>query len=117
MPIEVIIEKPPVKVYIAGPMSGLPEYNYPAFYAGEELLCKQGLNPQNPARNPEQENWQGYMKQAIAMMLQCEAVYFLPGWGRSPGALIEFGLAKNIGMTVFFPHEWCPEFPDPWRNV
>ena len=116
MPIEAVIEKPPMKVYIAGPMSGLPEYNYLAFYAGEEVLRRQGLNPQNPARNPEQKTWQAYMRQAITLMLQCEAVYFLPGWGTSSGALIEHDLAHTCGLGIVYPEDWCPEFPDPWGS-
>ena len=117
MPIEVIHEPPPARVYIAGPMSGLPEFNYPAFFAAEELLREWGLNPQNPARNPEQENWQGYMKLAIAMLMTCEAIYLLPGWERSPGALIEHDLARRCGLEVVYPHEWCPGFVDPWEGI
>ena len=38
-------------VYIAGPMTGLPDLNYPAFNAAEEALTAAGHAVLNPARN------------------------------------------------------------------
>ena len=38
-----------MKVYIAGPMSGIPEWNFPAFYQVEEALLALGLETVNPA--------------------------------------------------------------------
>jgi len=37
-------------IYIAGPMSGLPEFNYPAFFAAAEQLTAAGYDVLNPAR-------------------------------------------------------------------
>ena len=35
------------KVYVAGPMTGLPEFNYPAFFAAEEYLRSHGAKVMN----------------------------------------------------------------------
>ena len=42
----------PMRIYIAGPMTGLPDSNYPAFHAAEARLQALGHEPHNPARNP-----------------------------------------------------------------
>lgn len=39
-----------MKVYISGPMTGLPEFNYPAFFAAAEALEARGYETINPAR-------------------------------------------------------------------
>jgi len=41
-----------MRIYIAGPMTGLPEFNYPAFNAAAEYLRSLGHHVENPADNP-----------------------------------------------------------------
>jgi len=57
-----------MKIYIAGPMSGLPEFNYPAFHAADAELRALGHETLNPANNPECDSWEGYMRAAIAQV-------------------------------------------------
>lgn len=38
-------------LYIAGPMSGLPDHNYPAFHDAASVLTKAGYSILNPAEN------------------------------------------------------------------
>lgn len=99
----------PVKVYLAGPMTGLPDYNYPAFFQAAEFLRERGLLVENPAehaqRNP-QSFWEGYMRQALKVMLDCDELYLLPGWGKSNGANIEHNLALDLNMPIFYPDDW-----------
>lgn len=90
------------KVYIAGPMSGLPDYNYPAFNAEAARLRALGYEVFNPAENPkpEPETWQGYMRMAIAQLIQVDCVCMLPGWKSSRGARIEYGIAADLDLVV-----------------
>lgn len=88
------------RAYLSGPMSGLPEMNYPAFNAEAERLRELGFHVENPAENPEQSSWEDYMKAAIIQMLSCEVVVMLPGWSESRGALIERELALRLGLKV-----------------
>lgn len=43
------------RIYIAGPMSGLPEFNYPAFNRAAAVLRAQGHHVENPAENPARQ--------------------------------------------------------------
>lgn len=88
------------RIYLAGPMSGLPEMNYPAFNAEAARLRALGLMVENPAQNPKQDTWQDYMRAAIRQMMTCTHVALLPGYAASRGAMIESNLAIELGITV-----------------
>lgn len=91
---------PAKRIYLAGPMTGLPEYNYPAFHAEAARLRALGYHVENPAENPEQDSWEAYMRQAIRQMLTCDIVAFLFGWAESRGALLERYIAQQVGLAV-----------------
>lgn len=88
--------------YLAGPMTGLPDYNYPAFHAAAAKLRAMGHTVLNPAENPAPPcgTWQAYMRMALAQLVQCQSIVMLPGWGCSRGAMIERELALSLGMEV-----------------
>ncbi|HEX7866576.1 MAG TPA: DUF4406 domain-containing protein [Variovorax sp.] len=90
------------RVYLAGPMSGLPESNYPAFNAAAARLRALGYHVENPAENPAPPcgSWLGYMRLALAQLVTCDHVALLPGWERSKGAGIEWRLACDLGLPV-----------------
>ena len=41
------------RLYVAGPMTGLPDYNYPAFDGAAALLAERGYPVENPAENEQ----------------------------------------------------------------
>lgn len=92
-------------VYIAGPMSGLPEFNYPAFNEVAEVLRRAGLQVENPAENPDQQTWLDYMRLSLRQISRADAVLMLEGWQRSRGAAIEQRLAEMLGLQVFYSLE------------
>lgn len=104
------------RLYIAGPMSGLPDLNYPAFHAAAARLRALGFDVENPAENPEPHcgSWLGYMRMAVRQLSHCDGVALLPGWKESKGARIEHQLATQLGLIVlpesFIQHG--PEYSD-----
>jgi hypothetical protein len=103
-----------MKVYIAGPMRGLPEQNFPAFReAAAEWRCA-GHEVISPAEiDEEQDGFDGTdlskepsftvaMRRDIAAILTCDAVALLPGWLASEGARVEYRVAKAIGLQIFY---------------
>jgi hypothetical protein len=93
-----------LKVYIAGPMSGLPEHNYPAFARAAALLRTAGYAVTSPHElNPSDRPWQDCMRVDLKAMLDgCEAIVMLPGWVGSRGAGIELRVARAVGMDVLY---------------
>lgn len=92
------------KVYVAGPMTGLPEWNYPAFNYMASLLRAQGYDVCNPAEIDEGDTSHDrayYLRKDLALLAECDAVVFLDGWRESPGALMEYRIAQEIGMQCY----------------
>lgn len=91
-----------MRLYIAGPMTGLPDLNYPAFHARAAELRAQGQEVLNPAENPVPAcgTWRGYMRMAIAQLVTCDGIDLLPGWQHSRGAGIEYRLAHGLDLHV-----------------
>lgn len=99
-----------MKIYISGPMSGLPELNFPAFNEAAKQLRALGHEVANPAEKQEEGNpgmqWIDLMRLDIKMLMDCDAVAALPGWGDSRGARIEVELATALGFLVQPYYHW-----------
>lgn len=101
-----------MKLYIAGPMSGLPEFNYPAFFAAEKALRQAGYETINPARTEGREGcktWQDYMRAGVRDVADSDGVALLPGWQDSRGAVAERDLARSIDLSVEPLAYWLTE--------
>lgn len=91
------------RIYLAGPMSGIADFNYPAFNQAAAQLRAKGFVVENPAENPQPvcNSWPGYMRLALRQMLTCDMVVFLPNWEQSRGALLESEVAKQLAIPRF----------------
>jgi len=98
-------------VYLAGPMRGLPAFNFPAFFEAEERLGDLGWSVVNPARmdveldgfDPEVDPAKTeafYMRRDLPAVAGCDAIALLPGWEDSSGALKEFQVAVWCGLEL-----------------
>lgn len=113
-----------MKIYLAGPMRGYPEFNFPAFHAGAARLRSQGHEVFSPAeRDIERHgvdiskgNKTGCEKEAASthgfdlrvalaedldyICRHADAIALLPGWQHSKGALAEHAAAHALGHKV-----------------
>ena len=83
-------------VYIAGPITGVPEYWKP-FEQAEDELTAMGFIPLTPTRLPHNLGNAKAMKICLAMIEQADAVYLLPGWEKSTGANLETFYCEYTG--------------------
>ena len=88
------------KIYIAGPMTGLPDCNRPSFNAAAKILSQNGEIVLNPAILPDGMKHHEYMTICLAMVEVCDMVMLLPGWEKSVGAQMEQKRARELGKEV-----------------
>ena len=95
------------KLYLCGPMTGLPEFNRPAFHAAAAELRAAGYHVENPADLPAGWTWHVYMRIGLKRMLDCSGVAVLPGGvGQSAGANKEVDVAQTVGIEVLSVRQW-----------
>ncbi|EJB5693475.1 DUF4406 domain-containing protein [Escherichia coli] len=91
-----------MKIYIAGPMTGYPDYNRTAFFSKAKELMEVGHIVLNPALLPAGLCQSEYMDICLAMVRSANAVYLLKGWEESFGARAEHELAQKLGLNVIY---------------
>ena len=91
------------RIYIAGPMTGHIELNFPAFHAAAARIREAGHVAINPAEiNPDASmSWKECMRSDIAALVTCDAIHLLPGWENSKGATLEAHIAERLEIEVF----------------
>lgn len=92
-----------MKLYLAGPMSNLPLYNFPAFHAAASKLRAAGhwvVNPAEIDNGDTSQKWSYYMRKDISELMEQEAIAVLPGWENSRGAKLEVSIAEALEMPI-----------------
>lgn len=99
------------KIYIAGPMRGYPQYNYPAFMRAETQLRVMGYDVVNPATMgdlygkpddlaADKNLLKLLMHDELVELATCNAIYLLRGWEKSVGARGELALALHLDLEI-----------------
>ncbi|OCZ54352.1 hypothetical protein A7D23_06040 [Dehalobacter sp. TeCB1] len=82
-------------------MTGIPEYNFPAFNQAADYLRRSGYEVINPAEFGDPLlSWEANMRRAIRGMMKADRVVVLEGWEKSRGARIEVELAEKLDIPV-----------------
>jgi hypothetical protein len=114
------------RCYIAGPIAGVPDFRerFAAAVPAVEALGYEVVNPCDivpvdhegecpPGYDPG-EDASGHTSSACFMradlhaLLDCDAIYMLPGWSRSRGATVEHAVAVACGIPVLDEKEGNP---------
>lgn len=106
------------KAYLSGPMSGHPDWNFPAFQNAAEGLRTLGWEILNPAE------WEDCKVQTHAECLRFDIlklvqepelgyIILLPGWLLSKGATVELAVALALGLT---PLVYNPQHAFPYQD-
>lgn len=103
------------QIYIAGPMTGYPEFNFPAFFAAQKKFEAEGWKVWNPAAKDSEAaveadpsfatgdavqlvkngwDWKDAYNWDCSKIIYGDAIYMLPGWEKSTGARGEWAVAQ-----------------------
>jgi hypothetical protein len=116
-----------IKYYLAGPMTGYPQFNFPLFHEAADKLRGMGFDIISPAETDTPavqkaamasttgaldaqgkiagETWGEILaKDVIIVADQVDGIVFLPGWPKSKGARLEAFVAILAGKTQFFDY-------------
>ena len=99
------------KVYIAGPMTGYPLYNFEQFFAWAAAIRSTGDTPLNPAGHDLSKMFNGWVyseadyDEVIEYDLElirqeADRMFMLRGWNFSKGAQMEHSLAIELGLNI-----------------
>lgn len=114
-----------MKIYTAGPMSGIPQFNFPAFFAAAKQLREQGFEVISPAELDDQEDkgaamaspdgklsshqktWGDFLARDVKLLADTgiQGIVFLPDWHKSRGARLEafVGLLCGLKFAEYDP--------------
>jgi hypothetical protein len=97
-----------ITLYVAGPMTGIEEFNYPAFRGAAEQLRAAGYEVEDPSTNvnPTPDDYHGWLRAGLAQLIRCDGVALLPGWESSGGARLEVNVGATLGLAVAPLREW-----------
>jgi DNA-binding CsgD family transcriptional regulator len=95
---------PPHGTYLSGPMTGLPDLNFPAFVRAAAMLRAAGHHVVSPVEiNPDKAaSWNACMRRDIPELCGCVAIALLPGWEWSKGAKGELAIARLLEMREIY---------------
>lgn len=100
------------RLYIAGPMTVMPDFNYPAFNQAEIALTLAGygvLNPttgEEPPSADDTRTWSWFLRRALKQVTDADGIALLPGWEDSRGAQLETQVAQALDMPILPVRVW-----------
>lgn len=92
------------KVYIAGKITGCPDY-YARFQLAMLSLRMKGYLVVTPTILPDGLDWSEYMHICFSLIDVVDSVYFLDNWEDSRGAREEYRYACHTGKTILFERD------------
>lgn len=103
-----------MKIYLAGPMRGIKDFNFPEFFRWAKILRDEGNEVFNPAEkgeetqatdNPDLQFDLAFRRKVFKLDTSyicdhADAVALMPEWRQSRGAQAERALAEAIGLRI-----------------
>lgn len=113
--------EPTERIYVAGPMTGIPQFNFPAFDRAAEKLRDAGYDVISPAELDEPEvrkaaldspdgalegefspeTYASFLARDVEIVAGVDGVALLPGWENSRGAQLEVRVAELFDIPRY----------------
>lgn len=108
-----------MRYYLAGPMTHIPQHNFPAFFRWAKLLRLAGYDIVSPAELDvgevrevalasedgewcHEQPWSEFLARDVRIVAEdVDAVLCMPGWARSRGVRLETFVAYLTGKPVY----------------
>lgn len=113
-----------IKWYLAGPMTGIPQFNYPLFYSAAEILREMGLQIYSPAEMDDpttvkaamaskdgsaddyasdgKGTWGEFLARDVKLIAdELGGIILLPNWYKSKGARLEAFVSINCNYPSY----------------
>ena len=103
-------------IYIAGPMTGMPQHNFPYFRRVEQRLLQAEdtivVNPVNIIEaaggweklERDERKQADVIREELVTLAMCNRIHLLPGWQNSKGTRKELQIALLLGMEITEDH-------------
>jgi|688.fasta_scaffold167701_4 hypothetical protein len=93
------------KIYLSGKITGLTyEQAFDKFAKAEKTastLAKEVINPMTLNHNHD-KSWESYMLEDIKYLFNCDSIFMINNWDESKGARIEYFIAREMKIEIFF---------------
>jgi hypothetical protein len=104
-----------IKIYIAGPITDLPNNNIEEFQIVASLLQQKGYDtvvPHNLFENIDTQNFthQDYMNVCLPVAKSCDCLCFLEGWKDSKGSIMEMEIAIENNLKIVFAKNYLADY-------
>ena len=110
-----MIQKKPKKVFLSGPMTGYPGYNFQRFNLAEKQLADAGIECVNPVHICKKYKEEHVLADKVVfdkMIAEqqeaergCDAILLLDGWQMSKGVRLELKTALEMDMQIFLEED------------
>jgi hypothetical protein len=111
-------------VYIAGPMSGIDDYNIPTFAAvARRLRAETNCEIISPHELDSMDGgivdgkatrtWADYLRRDLTVLARCNTIVTLPGWAGSRGARLEVHVMRELGCPRY--QAVMPDWAGSWE--
>lgn len=98
------------RLVLVGPMSGMPQFNYPAFRTIQAVLQRAGFTVWSPHETGEKigpdQPYPVYLRASLLQILRADGLVVLPGSAGSKGAYAEMQVGLALGLPCHPVHWW-----------
>jgi len=123
-----------MKIYIAGPMTGIRDFNFPEFRKMEKWMEGWGIDYISPVdmdsdygliftkeematgRMSANKSLDSIIRRDVGAILECTGIVMLKGWEDSRGAMAEWHVARWAGRNMFYEATIATIVAKNWVN-